>query len=229
MSHELKTPLSSIRALIDTLLEGRYHDQQQHREYLQLAAKENERLSRLINNFLAFSRMERGKRTFEFAEVEVEEIVTAAVDAVREKYQAPGARLDVDVAAGLPKVTGDAGALTTVLVGLLDNAHKYTGDEKQVNLRAYAKAGNVHFDVRDNGVGLSRRAAKKVFDRFYQADERLARRAGGCGLGLSIVQFIVAAHGGSVSVSSQLGRGSMFTVTLPVAETVAAEGDQRAQ
>jgi signal transduction histidine kinase len=218
VSHELKTPLSSIRALIDTLLEGRDHDQQQHREYLQLAAKENERLSRLIDNFLAFSRMERGKRTFDFSEVEVEEVVTAAVDAVREKFQAPGTRLDVDVDAGLPKITGDAGALVTVLVDLLDNAHKYTGDEKQVTLRAYADGGKVCLEVEDNGVGLSRRAAKRVFDRFYQVDQRLARRAGGCGLGLSIVQFIVTAHGGSVGVSSQPGRGSTFTVTLPALE-----------
>ena len=218
VSHELKTPLSSIRALIDTLLEGRYHDEKQHREYLQLAAKENERLSRLIDNFLAFSRMERGKRTFDFSEVEVEEVVTAAVDAVREKFQAPGARLDVDVAAGLPKISGDAGALVTALVDLLDNAHKYTGDEKQVALRAYREAGKLCLEVRDNGVGLSRRAAKKVFDRFYQVDQRLARRAGGCGLGLSIVQFIVTAHGGSVGVSSQPGRGSTFTITLPALE-----------
>ncbi len=229
VSHELKTPLSSIRALIDTLLEGRYHGQQQQREYLQLAAKENERLSRLIDNFLAFSRMERGKRTFDLSEVQVEEIVTAAVDAVREKFQVPGARLDVDVAAGLPAITGDAGALVTVLVDLLDNAHKYTGDEKRVTLRAYADEGKVRLEVQDNGVGLSRRAAKRVFDRFYQVDQRLARRAGGCGLGLSIVQFIVTAHGGSVGVSSQLGRGSTFTVTLPAAETSTAESDERIQ
>ena len=225
VSHELKTPLSSIRALIDTLLEGRYHDEKQHREYLQLAAKENERLSRLIDNFLAFSRMERGKRTFDFSEVEVEEVVTAAVDAVREKFHAPGCRLDVDMAAGLPKITGDAGALTTVLVDLLDNAHKYTGDEKQVTVRAYRDPGKVRLEVQDNGVGLSRRAAKKVFDRFYQVDQRLARRTGGCGLGLSIVQFIVTAHGGSVSVSSQPDRGSTFTVTLPAAEPDAVAGD----
>jgi len=134
VSHELKTPLSSIRALSDTLLDGRYHDEQQHREYLQLAAKENERLSRLIDNFLAFSRMERNKQTFELAEVEVEELVAAAVSAVGEKFDSSGGRLEADVAAGLPKITG------------------------------------------------------------------------GCGLGLSIVQFIVTAHGGSVSVSSQPSR-----------------------
>jgi signal transduction histidine kinase len=157
----------------------------------------------------------------------VEEIVTSAVDTVREKYQAPGARLDVEVGAGLPKITGDAGSLVTVLVDLLDNAHKYTGDDKHVTLRADAGEGKVCLEVQDNGIGLSRRAAKKVFGRFYQVDHRLARQTGGCGLGLSIVQFIVTAHGGSVSVSSQPGRGSTFTVTLPACEAAAAEGNER--
>lgn len=227
VSHELKTPLSSIRALIDTLLEGRYHDEQQHREYLQLAAKENERLSRLIDNFLAFSRMERNKRTFEFSEVEVEEIVAAAVDAVREKFDAAGARLEVDVAVELPKINGDADALTTMLVDLLDNAHKYTGDDKHVVVRAYADGGKIRLEVQDNGVGLSRRAAKKVFGRFFQVDQSLSRRTGGCGLGLSIVRFIVTAHGGSVGVSSRAGRGSTFAVTLPATEIMAAGGQQK--
>jgi signal transduction histidine kinase len=227
VSHELKTPLASIRALIETLLEGRYHDEAQHREYLQLAAKENERLSRLIDNFLAFSRMERNKRTFEFSEVPVDQIVTAAVDAVREKFQEPGARLDVEVDDGLPKINGDTDALTTALVDLLDNAHKYTEDDKHVVLRVLADNGVVRLEVQDNGVGMSRRAARKVFDRFYQVDETLSRRAGGCGLGLSIVQFIITAHGGSVGVTSELGQGSTFTITLPAAQTTAVSDDER--
>lgn len=227
VSHELKTPLSSIRALIDTLLEGRYHDEKQQREYLQLAAKENERLSRLIDNFLAFSRMERNGETFEFAEVEVEAIVNATVDAVGERFEASKSRLDVEVAAGLPTITGDAEALVTVLVNLLDNAHKYTENDKQISLRASFDDGQVRFDVKDNGVGLSRREAKKVFDRFHQVDQSLTRRVGGCGLGLSIVQFIVKAHRGSVGVSSQPGRGSTFTVTLPPTESTFIPHDEQ--
>jgi signal transduction histidine kinase len=228
VSHELKTPLASIRALIDTLLEGRYHDEKQQREYLQLAAKENERLSRLIDNFLAFSRMERNRETFEFAELRVETIVTGAVDAVSERFQASGSPLEVEVAAGIPAITGDAQALVTVLVNLLDNAHKYTGDDKQITLRACGNNGRVCFEVEDNGVGLSRREAKKVFDRFHQVDQSLSRQTGGCGLGLSIVQFIVKAHQGSVGVSSQPGRGSTFTVTLPASNPPAADDKERA-
>ena len=215
VTHELKTPLASTRALADMLLEGRYQDEKQRQEYLELIAKENQRLSRLIDNFLAFSRMERNKRTFEVEEVKIDALVSAALDAERERFEPPGCRLDVDIAAGLPNITGDTEALTTVLINLLDNAYKYTGNDKHIVLRAYADDGAVCLEVEDNGVGLSRRAAKKVFDRFYQVDPRLSRSSGGCGLGLSIVQFIVTAHGGSVTVASQPDRGSTFRVMLP--------------
>jgi signal transduction histidine kinase len=97
----------------------------------------------------------------------------------------------------------------------LDNAYKYTGDCKHVLLRAYAENGNVCFAVSDNGIGLSPWAVKKVFRPFYQVDRRLSRSAGGCGLGLSIVQFIVVAHGGAVRVQSQPGAGSTFTLSIP--------------
>ena len=177
--------------------------------------QESERLSRLIDNFLAFSRMEQNKQTFEFGEVNIEAVVTTAVDTLGDRFGTLNCRLDVAVEPELPSIAGDSDALVTVLVNLLDNAYKYSGDVKHVVLRAYANNHKVYFEVRDNGIGLSSRAAKKVFDRFYQADQTLSRDAGGCGLGLSIVKFIVAAHGGSVAVSSQPGDGSTFTVTLP--------------
>ena len=217
VSHELKTPLASIRALVDTLLEGRYRDQAQREEYLRLVTKENQRLSHLIDNFLAFSRMERHKRTFALDEVTVDTIVTDALDVTRERFDVPGCHLDVSVAPDLPPVTGDADALATVLVNLLDNAYKYSGSEKRVLLRASANNGSVWLQVEDNGIGLSRRAVRKVFDRFYQVDDSLSRSGEGCGLGLSIVQFIVSAHRGSIDVASQPGKGSTFTVRLPAA------------
>ena len=215
VSHELKTPLASMRLLVDTLLEGNYRDEQQVREYLELTAKENERLSHLIDNFLTFSRMERNKRVFEFADVAVAELVHAATEAVRERFAGAGCRFDVEVADALPTIIGDRDALVTVLLNLLDNALKYTGDRKHVILRARAADGQVRLEVADNGIGLSRRAARRVFDRFYQVDRTLSRRPGGCGLGLSIVKFIVESHGGTIDVRSELGKGSTFVVILP--------------
>ena len=217
VSHELKTPLASIRLLVDTLLDDPSLDEQRVREYLELMAKENKRLSRLIDNFLAFSRMERNKHAFEFAEVRAADVIDAAVEVAGERFHAPECRLDVEIAPDLPPIDADADAMVTVLLNLLDNAYKYSPDEKHVVLRAYAQNGNVCLEVEDNGIGLSRTASKKVFRRFYQVDRRVSRETGGVGLGLSIVQFIVTAHGGTIGVTSRPEHGSKFTVTVPSA------------
>ena len=228
VSHELKTPLSSMRVLVDTLLEGNYRDQQQAREYLELVARENVRLSRLIDNFLTFSRMERNKQAFEFTEVAPAEIVNAAAEVVRGRFESQGCRFDVEVADGLPGVTGDRDALVTVLLNLLDNAYKYSRNARHIALRAYASNGCVCLEVQDDGMGMSRRAVRKAFDRFYQVDTSLSRGAGGCGLGLSIVKFIVDAHGGAIEIKSQPGKGSTFAVRLPVAGMLTS-GNQHGQ
>jgi signal transduction histidine kinase len=217
VSHELKTPLASMRLLVDTLRDGHYQDQQLVQEYLQMISKENARLSSLIEGFLAFSRMERNKAKFEQEIVQTEEVVHAALEAVGNRLQAPGCQLEVDLAKEMPAVIGDRDALITVMVNLLDNALKYTGDKKEILLRGYASNGNVWIEVQDNGVGFPRSASKKIFDRFYQVDRTLSRHTGGCGLGLSIVQFIIKAHNGSIVAQSQPGQGSTFTIQLPAA------------
>jgi signal transduction histidine kinase len=215
VSHELKTPLTAMRALVDTLLENDRLDQKTTREYLSLLATENTRLSRLIDNFLTFSRLERNKFKFAFARVRPRQIVEQAVAAMGERAHAAGCTVESQVMAGIPEINGDADALTTALLNLLDNAWKYTGDQKRIVVRADARNGHVDFAVEDNGIGLSARDRQRVFDWFYQADQRLARTAGGCGLGLSIVQAIVEAHHGRVRVDSEPGRGSTFTIEIP--------------
>jgi signal transduction histidine kinase len=173
-----------------------------------------------------FSRIERNRYTFEFTEQNPAGIVDAAADAVRDRFAAPG-QLTLDVESDLPPVRADADSLVTALVNLLDNAHKYSLEDKRVILRAHVRDGEVRFEVEDHGIGLSERETKKIFRKFYQADRRLSRAVGGCGLGLSIVQSIVAAHGGSVSVRSAPGKGSTFTIALPAvraAAKAAAEG-----
>jgi signal transduction histidine kinase len=213
VSHELKTPLTAMRALVDTLLDAERFDEKTTREYLQLLATENARLSRLIENFLTFSRLERNKFKFEFKHVRPLEIVVGAVEALGER----GHALETHTADNLPPIRGDADALVTALLNLLDNAWKYSGDDKHIVLRAEARNGCVCFAVEDNGTGLSPRETKRVFRRFYQTDQRLARATSGCGLGLSIVQSIVEAHHGSVRVVSEPGHGSTFTIEIPAA------------
>jgi len=215
VSHELKTPLASMRVLVDTLLEGNYKDQKQATEYLQLTAKENERLSRLIDNFLTFSRMERNKQVFEIVKTSPAAIAHAAAEAIKTKFSKAQCEFKVNIREKLPDVLADRDAMVTVLVNLLDNAYKYSYDDKRIELSVFTKDSSVCFSVVDNGVGMSPRSAKKIFKRFYQVDRSLSRRAQGCGLGLSIAKFIVDSHKGSISVDSKPGKGSTFTVKLP--------------
>lgn len=220
VSHELKTPLASMRLLVDSLLDDTRLDPVKTREYLQLISGENQRLTRLIENFLTFSRIERNRQRFEFAPVEPGRVIDAAAHVMRERLQTSACRFEIEAASDLRLFDADEDAMVTVLLNLIDNAYKYTPTDKHISVRAYRVAEEVVFEVADNGIGIAPRDQKRIFRRFYQVDQRLARETGGCGLGLSIVEFIVKAHGGSVSVKSQPGSGSTFIVRLPCAAEV---------
>ena len=216
VTHELKTPLASTRLFVDTLLEGRCRDEQQQREYLELIARENKRLSRLIDNFLTFSRMERNKKSFDFEDVAPSDIARAAVETVHENYEQCGCRLSVHVDEALPALVADHDSMVQVLLNLLDNACKYSDGDKRIELRVFKDAEAVCFEVKDNGIGMAKRELSKILDRFYQVDQSLTRKVGGAGLGLSIVNFIIDAHGGKIDIESELGKGSIFTVKIPL-------------
>jgi signal transduction histidine kinase len=227
VTHELKTPLTSMRLLVETLIDSPSLEEKTVREYLQLIARENSRLSRLIDNFLTFSRMERNKYAFGFKQVPARQIVDGASAALRDRLAAPHCHFSIQAPANLPSVLADADAMVTVLVNLLDNALKYSREEKEIILKADAENGHVLFSVKDNGIGLAPRDTRRIFKRFYQVN-RAADPVGGCGLGLSIVQFVVTAHHGTVRVHSQPGKGSEFIVGIPAANPKApgAEGGQ---
>ncbi len=141
VTHELKTPLASVRLFAETLREGRYEDDAQAARYLDLLVRENERLSRLIDNFLSFSRMERNKQALEFAPARPADLMETAAEAVRQRFESGGCSFTVEVAPDLPDVDADADAMVTVLLNLLDNAWKYSGEEKRIALRARAEGG----------------------------------------------------------------------------------------
>jgi signal transduction histidine kinase len=217
VSHELRTPLASIRVLVDGLRADAEIDPRKTREYLELIAAENTRLHRLVDNFLTFSRLERSRYQFAFSPAHPSTIVAAAVDAVRDRVPA-ACDLRVEVAPDLPPLTADAEALGTALVNLLDNALKYTAEEKRIRVRVGRDGdGFVAFVVEDNGIGIPAREQRRIFRRFYRVDRRLARETGGVGLGLSIVELVVRAHRGTVVVRSETGGGSTFTMRLPCA------------
>jgi signal transduction histidine kinase len=221
VSHELKTPLASMRVLVDTLLDSPNLDEQRVREYLALIADENERLSRVVQNFLSFSRIETQKHAFTVTAVPVRPIIDAAVGAMGSRLNTPGCQFEMHLEAGLPPVMADGDALASALANLLDNAWKYSEDIKHIVLMVRVEDQKVMFSVKDNGIGIAPRDTKRIFQPFYQVDQRLSRKAGGCGLGLSIVQSIVAAHRGSLSVQSVPGGGSTLTMTVPAATAMA--------
>jgi len=212
VSHELKTPLSSMRVLVDTLLDSEKLNEQTTREYLELIARENDRLSRLIHNFLTFSRIERKQEMFEMRPVPVQPIIDRAVKVV------PDCEVELDVESTLPEIKADPDAIGTALINLLENACKYSESRERITVRAHANNGSVVLSVQDHGVGIAPRELKKIFKPFYQVDQSLSRKAGGCGLGLSIVHSIVSAHRGKITVESQPGQGSTFTISIPAAK-----------
>ncbi len=216
VSHELKTPLASMRVLVDTLLDGRYGDKAFVKDYLELISRENDRLSRMIDSFLTFSRMERKKHDFDFKEIDPADVVNAVHESVKKRFDAGGFTLAVDVSPDMPTITADRDGLIIVLLNLLDNAYTYAYDGKQVSLCAYLDKERVCFEIKDNGVGMSQKEIKKVLNPFYQSDQSLSRHGTGCGLGLSIVKSIVDAHGGSISITSERGKGSVFVVEIPI-------------
>lgn len=215
VAHELRTPLASVRMLVDTLRERRCRSETQAREYLDLIAQENSRLSRMAENFLTFSNLEHGRQPMKSVPVKVESLVADVLRPLRARLEAPGCQFICDHMRSLPPIAADRDALHTILSNLLDNALKYTSATKHIELRVTAEAGHVTFSVRDNGVGLPKTERSAIFAPFYQGDQKLSRTRNGCGLGLSIVQKLVAQLGGKISVEGEAGRGSTFSVTIP--------------
>lgn len=217
VAHELRTPLASMRMLIDTLREGRYRSEEQMREYLDLVASENVRLSRLTDNFLTLSRLERKQHAFDLKPVAPREIIDQTMQAMRTRLEAPGVHFRCEVREPLAEIRADREALVAVFTNLLDNALKYTEADKQIALNVRGDDATVVFSVADNGVGLSRAERRAIFQPFHQADQKLSRAREGCGLGLAIVKHIVRAHRGQILVKSDPGKGSTFTVMIPAA------------
>jgi signal transduction histidine kinase len=217
VAHELRTPLASMRMLVDTLREGRIRDDGQTREYLDLIAKENERLSKLAEDFLTFSRLDRGKHQLNLEPISPRVVVDQAIAGLRPRLEAPGCTFTCDVASDLPPIRANRDALAAVLANLLENALKYTKEEKQIALWARAAKDAVVFAVTDNGIGIERAHLRGIFRPFHQVDDRLSRQGEGAGLGLAIVSRMVAAHRGKLHVDSQPGQGTTFSVRIPLA------------
>jgi signal transduction histidine kinase len=218
VSHELRTPLTSIRMFIETLSLGRVQNPAQTQEVLHLLAKETERLSGMIERVLDWAKIEAGHKTYLREAVSVREVVDSAVESFRAHRLDAGSVLSVDLPEDLPPLSADRDALAGALLNLLHHAFKYGGGEKPIQVRARREADGVRLEVEDHGVGIALREQRRIFDRFYRVDNLLTRRSEGSGLGLSIARRIVEAHGGRLTLKSELGKGSCFSVHLPAVE-----------
>jgi two-component system, OmpR family, phosphate regulon sensor histidine kinase PhoR len=215
VSHELRTPLTSIRMFTETLAMRR-SDEVVVLRCIEALGRESLRLQELIDRLLDWGRMESGRRLYDHAEVDVARLIESAVAALDPSIKRHEARVEVRLEPGLPRLWGDAGALKDALINLLSNACKYGGEPPTVTVRARTAGGDLCIDVADNGAGIERREQKRIFEKFYRIDDRLSRQREGSGLGLTIVQHVMTAHSGRVELDSEPGRGSTFTLVLPI-------------
>ena len=224
VSHELRTPLALIRLYAETLELGRIPDEQRKLEYYRIVRKESERLTGLINNILDFSRIEAGRKEYDFRETDLPSLVRETLDSYHYQIEQHGFRYEERISNDLPVVRVDREAIARSLLNLVNNALKYSADDKFLAVNLYREIGSVKLDVIDHGIGIPRPEQNKIFDKFYRVCDPLCHDNKGSGLGLALVQHIVNAHGGKVSVESNPGKGSKFTITLPLQQEVTAAG-----
>jgi signal transduction histidine kinase len=222
VSHDLKTPLSLIRMFAETLELGRVTDEAARREYYAVITRESERLTRLINNVLDFSRIEGGRQRYDLRPGALPPVVHEALEAFRYPLAQGGFTLEVDVAPDLPPVTMDAAAVGQALANLVDNAIKYSGQGRTIRVEARRADGEVCLAVEDRGIGIPPGEVSRIFDKFYRVGRSETQGRRGSGLGLSLVRHVAQAHGGRVSVESRPGAGSRFTLHLPLGPAGAA-------
>jgi len=226
VSHELRTPLTTIKSYVETLLEGAMENRQVGRRFLNVVDSEADRMNRLVADLLQLSQIDYLQVRWDRKLLPVSELVDDVYDKLRGQAERSGVELACEYSDGL-YVYGDFDRLQQVLLNLASNALKFTPEGGTVDLVAQPKGRDfVEFVVRDNGVGIPEDDLPRVFDRFYRVDKARSRELGGTGLGLAIAREIVQAHGGTINVESEVGKGTSVTFTVPTRSQSPEVGEQ---
>ena len=213
VSHELRSPLASVKAIVETLDNGALDEAEVARDFVRRINWEVDRMSRMVEDLLDLARLDSRQGLLSLNTVDLRLLMTEVKESFQERADNKNVRIEVIAPERLPRAVGDEERLRQVLINLLDNALKFTPGSGWVTLSAYPVDDFVRVGVRDSGVGIPEDHLPHIFERFYKADR--SRQGGGTGLGLAIVKHIVQAHGSEVAVQSREGEGSAFTFTLP--------------
>jgi signal transduction histidine kinase len=223
VSHELKTPLALIRLFAETLELGRVRSPEEAHEYYRIINRESRRLTRLINNILDFSRIEAGRRHYQFVETDVAQVIAEVLQSYDYQMTNAGFEVQTDIQPGLPLALIDREALAQAVLNLLDNAVRYSAQARRIEVSLHPRGGDIAIEVVDHGIGIPRAEHQRIFEKFYRVSKGLVHDTKGSGLGLAIVKHIVEAHRGRVTVESAPGKGSRFTILLPIVRTEASD------
>jgi signal transduction histidine kinase len=216
VSHDLKTPLALIRMFAETLEMNRVTSEASRREYYGVITRESERLTRLIDNVLDFSRIEGGRQRYDLRLEHVEPIVHQVLEAFRYPLSQQGFKVEAHMEPDLPAVRLDAEAMAQALANLVDNAMKYSGERRRLGLDAVRDRHEIRIEVADDGIGIPPSEHARIFEKFYRVGSSDTQGRRGSGVGLALVRHIVEAHGGRITVDSRPGEGSCFVIHLPV-------------
>ncbi len=216
VSHELKTPLSLIGMFSEILKTGRVKSQQTRMEYYTIIHNEAERMGHLISNLLDFASLEKGDRARNFEAVNICQLVTRELEAYRYQIQKDGFKLTTEIPEEVPCTFGDPTAISMAFFNLLDNAVKYSADDKEIHVNVRHTNGYIDLSVADKGPGIPAEEQQKIFEKFYRGSTAVGKKVRGSGIGLSITQHVAEIHGGQVTVESRVGEGSTFTLRIPV-------------
>ena len=204
--------------MAEMLVRGRVPSREKQEKYYNTILQQSERLSHLIDNILDFSKMEEGQKTFRFEKADITPLVGEIVELFRKHTAEQGFDISLSIPEPLPELVFDRDAMEQVMHNLLDNACKYSGESSSIEVQLLAKGNKVVISVRDYGIGIRKEDHEKIFSRFYRAGEELTQTVKGSGIGLTIVKQIVDAHQGNITVESSPGKGSLFSIILPLSQ-----------